>query len=156
MMKDLYTVKEVMDGSGLTRQGIHALIKRRGLRVHKDKNKFLIKWEDLVNMAGNPPIFMFLKKDLEKERQTLDASYERLREHAKGMMYAYVLIMEKEFPTPEGTDFDWMRLFRKAYTYWWQMPGWYGCHWVLEADKYDYLDEDVKEARGTTMTEKAP
>jgi hypothetical protein len=155
-MKDYYTVKEVMDGTGLTRQGIHALLKRRGIQVHKEKNKFLIKWEDLADMYGNPAMFAFLRSDLEKERNRLEGSYQKLRENAKGMMYAYVLIMEKEFPTPEGTDFNWMRLFRKAYTYWWQMSEWYGCHWVLEADKYDYLDADDKEARDTTMTEKAP
>jgi len=30
--------------------------------------------------------------------------------------------------------------------------GCFGCHWALEADKYDYLDEDIMEAEKSSPT----
>lgn len=62
--------------------------------------------------------------------------------HAQAMLYPSVLLREKELPTPEGEDLEWIRLFRKAYYYWWPLPGSFGCHWALEADKYDFLDHE--------------
>jgi hypothetical protein len=63
--------------------------------------------------------------------------------HAQAMLYASVLLREKELPTPEGEDLEWIRLFRKAYDYWrCSVMGSYGCHWALEADKYDFLDQE--------------
>ncbi|MBA7620292.1 hypothetical protein ES703_27638 [subsurface metagenome] len=142
-MKNTYTVKEVMDGTGLTRQRVHALIRSRDIPVHTDKNKFIIKWGDLLKMADNTSMLNFIRDALQKEKHKIDDGYKALRENAKGMMYAYMLLLEKELPTPEGEDLDWIRLFRKAYYYWWQMTGGcFGCHWALEADKYDYLDEE--------------
>lgn len=151
-MKSTFTIKEIMDGTGLTRQRIHALIKSRDIPVHADKNKFIIKWDDLLNLANNASILKFLRVTLQKEKNKVDDGYRGLRENAKGMMYAYRLLLEKQFPTPEGEDLDWIRLFRKAYTYWWGMPEWFGCHWSLEADKYDYLDEDIMEAEKSSPT----
>jgi len=142
-MKDLFTVKEIMDGTGLTRQRVHQLIKRWGVPVIRENKYFLLKWQDLLKIADNPTILGFLKGTLESEKRTVEDGYRALRENAKGMMYAYILLMEKELPTPEGEDLEWIRLFRKAYSYWWKMTGGcFGCHWSLEADKYDFLDEE--------------
>lgn len=141
-MKDTFTVKEIMDGTGLSRQRVHALIKSRKMPVTRQNKHFLLKWQDLLKIGNNPTILGFLKQTLESEKKKVDDGYRGLRENAKGMMYAYVLLLEEELPTPEGEDLDWIRLFRKAYTYWSGMPSWYGCHWSLEADKYDFLDEE--------------
>ncbi len=141
-MKDNFTVKEIMEGTGLTRQRVHAIIKKRGIPVQSENKHFLLKWQDLMSMADNPTILGFLRSTLEKEKVNFDDGCKALRKKAIGMMYAYVLLMERELPTPEGKDLDWIRLFRKAYFYWHGMGGWYGLHWSLEADKYDYLDEE--------------
>jgi len=141
-MKDAFTVREVMDGTGLTRQRVHQLIKSRDIPVIKANKHFLLKWQDLSKIADNPTILDFLRRTLEGEKRQVEDGYKRLRDNAKGMLYAYVLLIEKELPTPEGTDFDWIRLFRKAYYYWWRLSGDSGCHWALEADKYDYLDKE--------------
>ena len=144
-MKNTYTVKEIMDGTGLTRQRVHALIKSRHIKAKWDRNKLVIKWDDLLQLADNAKMLDFLRLSLKKEKMSVDDGYLGLREQAKGMMYAYELLLEKEFPTPEGEDLEWIRRFRKAHTYWWKMPGWHGAHWALEADKYDYLDEDNRD-----------
>lgn len=141
-MKNTFTVKEIMDGTGLTRQRVHQLIKSRGIPVIRGNKHFLLKWQDLLNMADNANMLTFLRDTLQKEKHEIDDGSKALRERAKGMMYAYELLLEKEFPTPEGEDLEWIRRFRKAYRYWWGMPEWYGAHWALEADKYDYLDEE--------------
>jgi len=94
-------------------------------------------------MADNPSILSFLQHTLDTEKHKLDKAYKALKQDGgKAMQYAFTLLLENQLPTPEGEDLEWIKLFRKAYTYWWQMPGWYGCHWALEADKYDYLDEE--------------
>ena len=141
-MKDTFTVKEIMDGTGLSRQRVHALIKSHKIPVIRDNKHFLLKWQNLLKIADNPTILGFLTATLENERKQAEDGYKRLRENAKGMMYAYVLLIEKELPTPEGEDFDWIKLFRKAYYYWGGIPGSNICHWAMEADKYDYLDEE--------------
>lgn len=141
-MKDTFTIKEITDGTGLTRQRIHALIKSRDIPAHTDKNKFIINWDNLLKMADNASMLSFIKVILDKEKQKIDDGYKVLRENAKGMMYAYVFLLESQLPTPEGADLDWIRLFRKAYYYWFRLKGSIGCHWALEADKYDYLDEE--------------
>jgi len=142
-MKNTFTIKEITKGTGLSRQRVHVLIKSRDIPVHTEKNKLIIKWDDLLKMSDNAGMLSFLKVTLQKEKQKTDDGYKSLREQAKGMMYAYVLLMEKELPTPEGEDLDWIRQFRKAYYYWWQMTGGcFGCHWALEADKYTYLDDE--------------
>jgi len=143
-MKHIFTIKEIMDGTGLTRQRVHQLIKSRDIPVVKENKKwFLLRWEDLLKIADNPTILDFLRRTLESEKRQVEDAYRRLRDNAKGMMYAYVLLIEKELPTAEGTDFEWIRLFRKASYYWGGIPGGSGCHWALEADKYDYLDEET-------------
>ena len=144
-MKEFFTIREVMDGTGLTRQRIHHLIKSRDIPVVKANKHFLLRWQDLMNMADNPRILSFLRMTLGSERNQVEDGYRRLRENAKGMMYAYVLLIERELPTPEGTDLDWIRLFRKACDYWGGMPGTSIAHWALEADKYDYLDEGERD-----------
>lgn len=141
-MKNTFTIKEIMDGTGLTRQRIHQLIKSRDIPVIRGNKHFLLKWKSLLELADNPTILDFLKWTLDTEKRKAEDGYRALRESSKAMMYAYVLLMEKELPTPEGTDFDWIRLFRKAHTYWYKMSNWYGLHWALEAEKYDYLDEE--------------
>jgi len=112
-MKDTFTIKEIMEGTGLTRQRVHALIKSRDIPVHTDKNKFIINWDDLLKMADNTSMLSFIKVILDKEKQKIDDGYRGLRGNAKGMMYAYVLLLESELPTPEGADLDWIRLFRR-------------------------------------------
>lgn len=141
-MQDRFTVREVMDGTGLTRQRIHHLIRSRHIPIVKANKHLLLRWEDLMNMADNPRILSFLRMTLESERRQVEDSYRRLRENAKGMMHAYVLLIERELPTPEGSDLDWIRLFRRACRYWGGMPGSTIAHWALEADKYDFLDEE--------------
>ena len=142
-MKDAFTVREIMDGTGLSRQRIHALIKSRGIPVTKVNKHFILKWQDLLKIADNPTILGFLSQTLESEKKKAKNGYRSLRENAKAMMYAYVLLMEKELPTPEGEDLDWIRLLRKAYYSWSSITaGCFGCHWALEADKYDFLDEE--------------
>ena len=71
-----------------------------------------------------------------------DTTLKKPKGNAQAMLYASVLLREKELPTPEGEDLEWIRLFRKAYYYWWRLSGDSGCHWALEADKYDFLDQD--------------
>ena len=157
-MKDVFTVKEIMDGTGLTRQRVHQLIRSREIHAIRGNKHFLVKWQDLLKIADNPTMLGFLTQTLENEKKQVEDGYKGLREQAKGMMYAYVLLMERELPTPEDTDFDWIRLFRKAHTYWWKMDSWWGAHWALEADKYDYLDEENAETgvASPTMGNVAP
>lgn len=141
-MKDTFTVKEIMEGTGLTRQRVHQLIKRRKIPVTRANKHFLLKWQDLVKIADNPTILGFLKSTLESEQKRTEDGYRRLRENAKGMMYAYVLLMERELPTPEGEDLDWIRLFRKAYYYWEGIDLDLHEHWSLYQDKYWFLDKE--------------
>ena len=141
-MKDLFTVKEIMDGTGLTRQRVHALIKSRKIPATRENKHFLLKWQDLLKIADNPTILGFLTATLENERKQAEDGYKRLRQNAKGMMYAYVLLIEKELPTPEGQDLDWISLFRKAHYYWGGIPGSDYAHWAMEEYKYDFLDDE--------------
>lgn len=141
-MKDTFTVKEIMDGTGLSRQRVHALIKSHKIPVIRDNKHFLLKWQDLLEIADNPTILGFLKGTLENERKQVEDGYKRLRENAKGMMYAYVLLMERELPTPEGEDLEWIRLFRKAYYYWSEVDLRLNYHWSLYQDKYWFLDKE--------------
>ena len=71
-----------------------------------------------------------------------DNTLRKLKGNAQAMLYASVLLREKELPTPEGEDLEWIRLFHKAYLYWHWLPGSFGCYWALEADKYDFLDQE--------------
>ena len=71
-----------------------------------------------------------------------DNTLKKSKGNAQAMLYASVLLREKELPTPEGEDLEWIRLFRKASYYWGGIPGGSGCHWALEADKYDFLDQE--------------
>lgn len=141
-MKDTFTIREIMDGTGLTRQRVHQLIKSRKIPVTRENKHLLLKWQDLMKTADNPTILGFLKSTLEREKRETDDGYRRFRENAKGMMYAYVLLMEEELPTPEGEDLDWIRLFRKAYYYWQTVTLVLHKHWSLYQDKYWHLDEE--------------
>jgi|WetSurMetagenome_2_1015567.scaffolds.fasta_scaffold83527_3 hypothetical protein len=141
-MKNTFTVKEIIDVTGLTRQRIHALIKSRKIQVTKENNLFLISWQDLLKMADNPTILGFLKSTLDSEKKQAEDGYQRLKENAKGLMYAYTLLIEKELPTPDGQDLDWIRQFRKAYCYWDKLNLELHEHWSLYQDKYWYLDQE--------------
>lgn len=97
-MKDFFTVKEIMKGTGLSRQRIHTLIKSRNISVNQDKNKFIIKWNDVLLMADNASILNFLKDILENEKKEIDKAYENLKENeevvkfAKAIEYAKILL----------------------------------------------------------------
>ncbi len=108
-MKDTFTVKEIMDGTGLTRQRVHALIKSRKIPVTREDKHFLLKWQDLLNMTDNATMLNFLKTTLEKERQLLEKVHDYQEENektiqfARAIEYARILVEgEPEFNTPEN------------------------------------------------------
>ena len=107
-MKDTFTVKEIMDGTGLTRQRVHQLIKRWGIPVHTDKNKFVIYWDDLLKLSDNPSILRFLRVTLDKERRLLEKVHDYQEENnkaiqfAKAIEYAHILLKGQPELTPEG------------------------------------------------------
>ena len=141
-MRYVFTVKEIQDGTGLTRQRVHQLIRSRKIPVVKETKHTLIKWENLIKLADNPKILDFIKQMLEDERVALGKGNVGLKVRAIGMQYAYVLLMEKELPTPEGKDLEWIKLFRKAYDYWSRVTeDYFQYHWALETRKYDYLEK---------------
>ena len=107
-MKDTFTVKEIMDGTGLTRQRVHQLIKSRRIPVIRENKHFLLKWQDLFKIADNATILNFLKATLEKERQLLEKVHDYQEENKKAIQYAkaieYARILLEGYPavTPEG------------------------------------------------------
>lgn len=108
IMKEVFTVKEIMDGTGVSRQRVHALIKNRGIPVHTDKNKLIVKWDDLLKLSDNASIVQFLKVTLEKERQLLEKVHDYQEEnnkvirYAKAIEYAHILLEGLPAKTPEG------------------------------------------------------
>ena len=115
-MKDAYTVKEIMEGTGLTRQRVHQLIKRREIPVTKEKSRFLLKWQDLLEMADNPTILDFLKRTLEGEKKSLDEAYENMKENEKAIQFAkaieYVRILLEGDPGINSRDSErWRKWF---------------------------------------------
>jgi len=150
MQYDDFTVKEIMQGTGLTKQRVHILIKSRGIPVHKDRNKFVIKWYDLLDTADNPSMLRFLKITLAKERARLDEAHHSLNkdidfvQYGKASEYARLLLQGglepathrvgvSDFSMDEASNF-----FKRLIS---------GKYWKVEKNK---------EARDTIMTEKAP
>ena len=119
-MKNLFTVKDIVDGTGLTRQRVHQLLETRRIRLlrYKSSNRIFIEWQELLKLADNPVILDFLRHTLDSEKKNLERTNMNVRINAFGMQYAYVLLMEKDLPTPEGVDSNWINLFREAYAYW--------------------------------------
>ena len=97
-MKEFFTVREVMDGTGLTRQRVHQLVKGWGIEVRKKNNRLLLTWNDLVNMADNPTILHFLRdflryewKGIRRASQELEQD-ERAIKFARAIMHAQALV----------------------------------------------------------------
>ena len=115
-MKDAFTVKEIMDGTGLTRQRVHQLIKSRGIPVHTDRNKFVINWDGLLKLGDNASMLNFLKNTLRSEKKLLDKSYDNLKEDEKAIQFAkaieYARILLEGDPGINSRDSErWKRWF---------------------------------------------
>ena len=87
-MKDVFTVKEIMDGTGLTRQRVHQLIKSRKIPVIRENKHFLLKWQDLLKIADNATMLNFLKDTLDRERRLLEKVYDYQEENKKAIQFA--------------------------------------------------------------------
>jgi putative cell wall-binding protein len=107
-MKEAFTVREVMDGTGLTRQRVHQLIKSRGIPVIWKNKRILVKWLDLLNIADNPAILAFLRRTLLNERKLLEAAYKNLEESEKAIRFAkairYAMILAEGAPEVGDKD----------------------------------------------------
>jgi hypothetical protein len=107
-MKNTYTVKEIMDGTGLSRQRIHALIKSRKIPTIKEKKYVLVKWLDLLYAADNPTLLTFLHRTLLNDRTELKAAYKDLQEAEKAIRFAkairYALVLAEGAPTIDEKD----------------------------------------------------
>jgi len=121
-MKEMFTVREIMDSTGLSRQRVHQLIKSRSIPVIRKKKHFILSWNDLLQIADNPTILNFLKSTLDKEKEKTESGYRSLKENAKGIMYAYILMVEKAIPASESEDQEWDKQIQQAYNYWRKMP----------------------------------
>jgi len=116
-MKDKFTVKEIMDGTGLTRQRIHQIIKSHNIPVDTDQYRFSISWDDLLKLADNDTMLNFLRSTLQKEKQEIGDSYEDLKDRMIRILYLNIIMMEAQFPTPEGVNEEWRSLLQKANDY---------------------------------------
>lgn len=87
-MKDVFTIKEIVDGTGLSRQRIHQLIKSRGIPVTREYNRFVLSWQDLLGLADNVSILNFLKATLDVEKEKIDKAYDNLRKNEKSVQFA--------------------------------------------------------------------
>ena len=134
-MKETFTVKEIMDGTGLTRQRVHALIQSRGIPILKEKNYILVKWNDLLQMADNPSILGFLTRTLKTEKKQTENSILSLKGKTSLMMYASMLLMESELPTPEDDESFDTNEFYKAYHCWENIISDLRNHWALSKSK---------------------
>jgi hypothetical protein len=150
MNYDDFTIKEVVHGTGLSKQRVHILIKTRDIPVHKDRNKFIVKWYDLLKAADNPSMLRFLKITLAKERNRLEEANQSLKKNAEiyqygvANEYARILLQSRpELTTDELSVSDFSmdeasNFFKRLIS---------GKYWKVEKNK---------EALGTTMTKKAP
>lgn len=97
-----------MDGTGLTRQRIHQIIKNRAVPVVKTNRWFLLKWADLVKLADNASILNFLKNTLDNERKLLEKAYEDMKENEKAIQFAkairYAMIVAEGAPAIDEED----------------------------------------------------
>ncbi len=120
-MKDTYTVKEIMDGTGLTRQRVHQLIKSRGIPVIRENKHFLVKWLDLLYAADNPTLLAFLKRTLLNERTEVKTAYRNLQEAEKAIRFAkairYALVLAEGAPTIDERDRQRIDEFISATTF---------------------------------------
>jgi len=120
-MKDTFTAKEIMDGTGLTRQRIHALIKSRKIPVVMEKNHIQVKWLDLLYAADNPTLLTFLKRTLLNEREELKADYKDLQEAEKAIRFAkairYALVLAEGAPSTDERDSQRIDEFISATTF---------------------------------------
>lgn len=91
-MKERFTVKEVMDGTGLTRQRVHQLVKGWGIEVRKKNNRLLLTWNDLVSMADNPTVLRFLIDTLRSEWKKIEKAYQELEQDEKAIKFARAII----------------------------------------------------------------
>jgi len=107
-MKDTFTVKEIMDGTGLSRQRVHQLIKSRKIPVVMEKKHIRVKWLDLLYAADNPTLLIFLKRTILNEREELKAAYKDLQEAEKAIRFAkairYALVLAEGAPTVDEKD----------------------------------------------------
>ena len=87
-MKDAFTIKEIVDGTGLSRQRIHQLIKSRGIPVTMEHNRFVLSWQDLLGLADNASILNFLKDALDEEKENIDKAYDNLAKNEKSVQFA--------------------------------------------------------------------
>jgi hypothetical protein len=109
LMKNTFTIREVMDGTGLTRQRVHQLIKSRDIPVVKEnKKRFLLIWDDLLKIADNTSVLNFLKGSLDNERKSLEAAYKDVKESEKAMQFAkaidYARILVEGHPDINSRD----------------------------------------------------
>ena len=81
-----------MDGTGLTRQRVHQLIKARGMSVRKNGNRFLLAWNDLVDMADNPAILHYLRNFLRYEWKGIKRAYEELEQDERAIKFARAIM----------------------------------------------------------------
>ena len=91
-MENRFTVKDVMDGTGLTRQRIHQLVKGWGIAVRKERNRFLLTWNDLVSMAENPNVLRFLRDILCSEREAIQRAHQELEQDQRAMKFARAIM----------------------------------------------------------------
>ena len=91
-MKEEFTVKEIMKATGLTRQRVHQLIKARGIQVRKKGNRFLLTWNDLVNMADSPTILHYLRDFLRYEWKGIKRAYEELQQDERAIKFARAIM----------------------------------------------------------------
>jgi len=118
LMKDTFTIREVMDVTGLTRQRVHQLIRSRGIPVTRKKKRVVVKWLDLLNMTDNPTVLAFLKRTLLNERKLLEAAYENLEENEKAIRFAkairYAMIAAEGAPAIDDEDRERVKEWLKA------------------------------------------
>jgi hypothetical protein len=116
-MKDIFTVKEIMGGTGLTRQRVHAIIKSRKIPVIRENKHFVLKWQDLLKIADNTTILDFLKRTLESEKKLVDKAYEHMKENEKAIQFAraieYARILLEGDPGINSRDSErWSQWFK--------------------------------------------
>ena len=120
-MQETYTVKEIMDGTGLTRQRVHALIQSRKIPTIKEKNHILVKWFDLLNAADNHTLLTFLRRTLMNDWTELKAAYRDFHEAEKAIRFAkalrYALVLAEGAISFDERDEDRINDFISAMTF---------------------------------------
>jgi len=91
-MKEFFKIREVMDGTGLTRQRIHRLVKGWGIPVRKKSNRHLLTWDDLVSMADNPAVLHFLRDILGCEWKAIQRAHQELEQDQRAIKFARAIM----------------------------------------------------------------